>query len=236
MIYIGIPTINLADHLARTVGSIQCLDDHKIIVVNNNPYDEEFMNWAECVNHHIIINEQNRGVAGSWNQILKYAMQDKDVEAIFILNDDIILHPNCINKMLESMRLENYWAISAAMVRGPLERMQNFDESMVDSRYNITGMHFSCFGLIPEVITQVGMFDEGYKLSYVEDTDYFYRIEQAKIKKGCDKYAWFTHYRVRERYVGDRKASHRQNRKYFYNKWKIRPKDVARRMMGGTRI
>lgn len=239
MIYIGIPTINLADHLARAVASIECMDEHRIIVANNNPNDKEFIAWVLGVvpeNCEIITNKKNLGVAASWNQLLMAGINKGDAEIVFVLNDDIIVHPDCIDRMVETVRLHRYDAISAAMIQGKLERMQNFSTDLVDNRYNISGMHFSCYGLTPQAVETVGLFDEKYGLSYVEDTDYFYRLEQAGVKKGCDKYAWFTHYRIRERHVGDRRASHRRNRGYFKSKWGEHPKATAMRMMRGTRI
>jgi len=236
MIYIGIPTINLVDHLDRTINSIECQNDYRLLIVNNGDKNE-FLKWQAIseVTFETILNKQNKGVAASWNQIIDWALSKGDAEVIFILNDDILLHPNCINRMLETIRRKRYGAVSGGMVAGAPERMWNFNEDMVDDRH-ISGMHFSCFAITPDVVTTIGKFDVGYGLCYVEDTDYFYRLEKAKVRKGCDRWAWFTHYRVRDRRISGRKKSHRYNRGYFQRKWGTPPKPVAKRMMDYTRI
>lgn len=237
MIYFGIPTINLADHCARLVESIYCKEPYKVVVINNNIKDKAFKSWSETTDGILIVNNaENLGVARSWNQMLGWALSRRDMEIFFVLNDDIILHPDCPTRMIETIREQDYLAVSGAMVRGAIDRMYGFQEDMIADRYDVTGMHFSCFAVTTELLERVGFFDPKYGLSYVEDTDYFYRMEKLGIKKGCDKYAWFTHYRVKERNVGDRRQSHRTNREYFKRKWGESPKATAKRMMSGTRI
>lgn len=236
MLYIGIPTINLVDHLERAVDSIRSKEAFELLVVNNGD-EKEYTDWARAAQpaFHQILNAKNKGVSASWNQIIDWALIYSDCEAIYILNDDIILHPDCIDKMIETIRSERYLAVSAAMVAGPLERMQEYNINSVSERY-VPGMHFSCFAVTPKLVAKIGKIDERYGLSYVEDTDYFYRMEKAKVRKGCDRYAWFTHYRVRDRRIGDRKASHKRNRGYFTEKWNTPPGATAHRMMAHTRI
>ena len=223
------------------VESIKCKEEHKILIINNNIKDKEFAIWAksEKAEHcKILNNPKNKGVAGSWNQIVKWAIKGKDAELIFILNDDIILHPDCLDRMLETVRTKKYGAISATSVQGSFRRMVKLTED-VFPRYASVGMHFSCFALTPKTLVKVGLFDEKFRLSYVEDTDYFYRLEQAKTKKGCDRHAWFVHYQVMNRKtpnITSRRKAHRTNRNYFKKKWKKNPRVIFNRKRKGTKI
>ncbi len=223
MIYIGVPTINLKKYLQETVESIQTKYDWKLLIVDNGSNDGFTQEWIEQSGHDYILNGHNAGVAAAWNQILYWGLAHDDVEVIFILNNDIHLHPKAMDNMVESMLEGGKQGISGVMIGEHPDMLGQV--TWPEPRYS-PAMNFSCFGFTIPLITRVGFFDENFKIAYFEDNDYHHRMREEGIDASCDLWAPFAHYRSRtinEAGIAPLHDAFRQNRDYFRRKWGFLP-------------
>lgn len=223
MLYFGIPTINLKRYLVETIESIKTKHSWKLLIVDNGSFDEVTKEWIESSEHDYIMNGENAGVATSWNQILYWGLAHDDVAAIFILNNDIHLHPDAVDNMVESMFENGKLGISGVNI-GPTPNMLA-QTTRPEPRYS-PAMNFSCFGFTVPLITRVGFFDENFKVAYFEDNDYHHRMMEENIDASCDLWAPFSHYGSRtlhESGIGPIHEAFRANREYFREKWGFVP-------------
>lgn len=221
MIFIGIPTINLLRYLEETINSIKCHDEFQLLLIDNLSIDGT-REWIQQSGHEYILNPENYGVSKSWNQILHWGLSHNDCEVIFILNNDIVMHPESFDLMMESIREVGKEAISGVNIGNHPRMLETCTKP--EPRYS-PAMNFSCFGLTPQTIKRVGFFDEGFKLAYFEDNDYHHRMMSEDIDGSCDLWAPFSHYGSRTIREGGVKVSDAfiVNREYFRNKWGFIP-------------
>jgi len=222
MIYIGIPTVNLQRYLKETIDSLVCEDEFKVMIVDNFSTDGT-RDWVVNSGHEHILNPSNFGVARAWNQIIYWGLSHDDFEVVFIMNNDIVLHKDSLDNMMQSIRENGKEAISGVNI--------GINPSMLQSctrptfRYS-PAMSFSCFGLIKSTITRVGVFDEGFKLAYFEDNDMHHRMMLEEIKCSADLWAPFTHYgsrTIKEGGVTNHADHFKQNKEFFRKKWGFVP-------------
>lgn len=144
---IGIPTLNRADLLIPALLYYQNdFPNVEIYVLDNGK--QAALNVLKLKNVKILRQEQNIGVASSWNILCKKIYETKDFA--LILNDDIYLGKNeqDIFLLIENMQVALY-------------------TSPVD---------WCAFFLPKSTYATVGEFDEGFFPAYFEDNDYEYRI------------------------------------------------------------
>jgi GT2 family glycosyltransferase len=99
----------------------------------------------------------NIGVSRGWNQGL-YDAIDKEADYAVISNDDVVLRPGTVDKMV--IGLNDFDLVSA--VNSDNESVYGYDEHP----------DFSCFAVKPkEFIEKFGWFDENFSPAYFEDND-----------------------------------------------------------------
>jgi GT2 family glycosyltransferase len=153
-ICILIPTINRKDLLDEALEEYaKCYPTIDKFIVDNGKQN------IKCLDDNTWIFEQetNLGVAGSWNYLIKKAIE-KGYEYFLILNDDVILKKD--KEWLEKI----------------INRGNPHDFVLCRPFYNL-----SSFILNKTIYDKVGDFDEGFVGSYFEDNDYMYRMRLA----GC---------------------------------------------------
>ena len=155
------------------------------------------------------------------------------------------------NHFIESADLSNYIIISDDLIFGP-----GFLQAFIDSteqnpnKLQITkNLPFACFSITPYIIEKYGLFDENYKLSYWEDSDYVTNILRDKVTQSTpnsmeynaedsDDILLFNKddtYQIQHIHCGTYKSSTEEHRKYisdcinrnglYYNlKWKNKNK------------
>jgi len=221
--YLGIPTVNNLRYLKETLASIKGIDNNNILILDNGSTDETIY-WVASCQYERILNGTNLGVAKAWNQIINWGLSYDDCEIIYILNNDIVLHPECITSMTESILANGKECISGLNIGNLPVMLSSFTKSAPERRYT-TAVNFSCFGLTPKTIKRVGLFDEGFKLAYYEDNDYHHRMNLEGVASSCDTWAAFTHYGSRTIREGGVKHEpyFAQNRAYFKQKWGVDP-------------
>jgi len=223
MIGIGIPTVGLKKYLSQTIESIITRYSVKLLVVDNNSQDGT-AEWLKQCGFECILNPENYGVARSWNQILYWGLSHDNLELCFIMNNDIILHPDALDNMIESVLLKGKEGISGVNI-GTHSSMLAATTKPIP-RYS-PAMNFSCFGLTKSTITRIGFFDENFKRGYFEDNDYHTRMMTENIDCSCDLWAPFSHYGSRTIHEGGVVigSAFEENKKYFINKWGCLPQD-----------
>lgn len=156
---IGIPTLNRADLLLPSLRMYSKVDFNNtdIYVIDNGnqksllPYDKD---GGIFRNVHIMTNDNNIGVAASWNFLCKKIFENSDYA--IILNDDIYLKKNEIE--ICNIILSN----KNAFIRATPD--------------------WCVFILSREIFEKVGEFDECFFPAYYEDTSYEYRMRLAGVK------------------------------------------------------
>lgn len=224
MFYLGVPTVNNLNYLHQTLDSIQGKSECKTLIVDNGSTDGTH-DWLknEDKPHQVddyIINGSNVGVAKAWNQILNWGLSHADCEAIFILNNDIVLHPKSFDNMVSGF--DKYDSVSGVNIGNKTQQLKSW--SFPTPRYN-PAMNFSCFAVKPVVVKRIGFFDEGFKLAYFEDNDYHHRMNLDGVSNACDVHAPFIHYGSRSIKEGGVKHEPHftNNRNYFRQKWGFSP-------------
>lgn len=194
----------LKDTLA-CLESLQKIDysNYEVIVVDNNSSGDDVKILKQRFGDFlkaIIINKENLGFSGGNNVGIKYALQSNP-DYIMLLNNDTIVEPDFISKLIEKSRLSpeigiltpriNYfyekniiWAaggyISKFRASGFSYGINKTDEKYRNDKY-CTFASGCCMLIKSEVIKKVGMLDEKYFL-YLEDTDYCQRVLNADYK------------------------------------------------------
>jgi len=220
-ICLGVPTVNNLRYLKETLNSIKSKHPIEILIIDNGSEDET-RNWVANSEYAVILNPTNLGVSKAWNQIIYWGLSYDDCKLIFILNNDIVLHPDSMDNMIESVFEIGKEGVSGVNI-GPLPSMLECTTNP-ESRYS-PAMNFCCFGLTVKTIKRVGLFDEGFKLAYFEDNDYHHRMQLEEIDASSDLWAPFSHYGSRSIKEGGVRhhEAFRDNREYFYQKWGFIP-------------
>lgn len=196
-LHIVMPVINC---LELTKGAYQSILDSqaydwKFILIDNVSSDgtEEWSKLQEEAAtrpFQYLYNFPRKGVAESWNQGIKMALEDKECEYIAILNNDIILHPKTLNHLMAFMNKTGYLMVTADNIADKMSvetllRMElpkeytDYDLWPIDT-WRAEGPDFSCFMISPKTVEVVGFFDENFKGAYCEDQDYHRRFKAAR--------------------------------------------------------
>jgi GT2 family glycosyltransferase len=188
-----IPTINRKDLLMEAL-------EHYIIAYPNTDIfivDNGFQIIPQITSKLIVYDQMiNLGVAGSWNYLIRKAI-DKNYTNFLILNDDIILKKSesIINDIISNSN-ENYMHVP-------------------DYKYN-----WSAFILNKYIFDIVGEFDEGFTKCYFEDNDYAYRVKLANMKIKVEPLLNAEVYRNSMTIQKDPFLStFAENQKYYISKW-----------------
>jgi GT2 family glycosyltransferase len=155
---IGIPTLNRADLLLPTLAKYITEDfkDIEIHIIDNGKQDLSFLN----VFPNVIVYEQdqNIGVAASWNKLCKIIFE-KHNHAL-IINDDVYLGYNTdvVNSVIEK-----------------------YEYSLVQSYVSWSVILMSKY-----MYDYIGEFDEIFYPAYYEDSDYLYRMKLKGIRQDVE--------------------------------------------------
>lgn len=157
---IASPYVNRRDLLRRMVWSID-YPVHTFLTINNTGREDEIEEgWPPSVlNCFEIVNDDNLGVAGSWNQILNCAFNSSRHDYVMIVGNDIEWNPGDLQMIHEAFEKEE----------------GNFD-------FISANWAFSTFGITRRGFDKLGWFDENYSLGYLEDADMWRRVGLSGAK------------------------------------------------------
>jgi len=226
---IVIPCLNLWRRYTKP-----CLDSlrvdypHRIVLIDNGSTDETRDEAGRLVGatfqHRRY--ETNSGTARSWN----YGVADgfeKGSDYVVVLNNDILCHPECINRLARRMEQNDVAMATALDVRGEVgapEEVLRIPANAKDGVAESEHPNFSAFILNRHCWETVGAFDEGFFPAYFEDNDYHRRIVLAGFRAVVHPPAMFYHYGSRtqnESGAGPVVSGDlfQRNRAYYVRKW-----------------
>jgi GT2 family glycosyltransferase len=166
---IGIPTLNRADllipALKNYVLDFQNTDLH---IIDNGKQNINFVHD----NVHIYVQEQNIGVAASWNKLCKEIFKTKDWA--LLVNDDVYL--------------------------GYTNSRVNMCIEMSETGIVQSEKSWSVLLINKDLYEYVGEFDEGFFPAYFEDSDYLYRLRLNGVKQDIMHYLNPQIFRVSQTY------------------------------------
>lgn len=236
-VLIVVPVINLWERYTKPmIESVKSNLNWDILVIDNGSTDGTTqkaleLNQSEKFLHKITIitNAVNKGCGGGWNQGLEYA-REHGFTHVLLANNDIILSPFTIDKLVERIERGDKTLVSAVDVSGEVSVAEDIlhEDHAVNHKEDSEAPHpnFSCFMVKSDFVDEIGWVDEGFFPAYFEDNDIHYR---CKLAKGDDSaiattLSVFYHFGSRTQNESGDKAVvsgslFEQNRQYFITKW-----------------
>jgi GT2 family glycosyltransferase len=238
-VQIVILCINLWDKYTKPcIDSVKTKYEHRLLLIDNGSTDATQLEATKLISPTFgyIRNEERKAVAESWNIGVKDAFNN-GYDYVFILNNDTLLHPEAIDRLLERFEWENN-ELAAARKDGDKEMVMATcldvtGESGIPN--GIFGLSiepklacpesehpcFSGFMINRFCWDRVGQFDENFKPAYYEDNDYHYRINLAGLKAIVVPTSMFYHYGSRTNAEAFDKPfiDSSPNHMYYREKW-----------------
>jgi GT2 family glycosyltransferase len=187
---------------------------------------------------HYKKNEENCGCTKSWNYGIKDCFVNHECDYVLVLNNDVILHPNAIDRLVDRFERKDEYIIMITCLNVRGETPFPFEVLKLDDKEKSTTEEsehpdFSGFMINKEYIEKVGYFDEGFSIigkSYFEDNDAHRRIKLARLKAITYPMALFYHYGSQtlnrdpaSKITGA--IGYEKNKKYYEMKWGGTPND-----------
>lgn len=177
-------------------------------------------------------NEERWGFQRSVNFGVNDAFE-RGFDVAFVLNNDIILHPDSIWRIAERFEKGDVGLVSAMDIRGELEeknispseigRLLSHEKENVDEAPHPS---FSAFAVDKLCWEMIGEFDELFFPAYFEDNDYHYRMDVFGLPAIVYPPAMFYHFGSRTQNESSEDGrpvvsggAFENNRAYYVKKW-----------------
>jgi len=213
----------------------------EIIIVDNGSKDgtQQFLKELESSNpnkYKIILNSANLGYAKGVNQGIKISTG----RYILLLNNDIYVLKNWLNPMINILEEKEQVAIVGAKLIYPktsrvqhagivflrkIEPLHIYKNcSLKDPKINkfrfVDGVTGACMLIKREIFEKIGLFDEGFKPIYFEDTDFCLRCRIRGHKIAFSQKSIAIHdERISSSQFNNYNKIFKNNYEYFLNKW-----------------
>lgn len=154
----------------QCIQSIQAhTTDYRLFLVDNgSPVDSK---WLHQQAHFYLRNKVNMGFAPAVNQGLRCAIGD-GFDWLVVMNNDITVLPNWLETM------QGAWGVETGAVSSHLHDHDPHHQAGREIAH--PGLMFGALWLTrTAVVRHVGFLDEGYKMGYYEDRDYWMRLHVA---------------------------------------------------------
>lgn len=229
---IVIPYINCARYVTKAVMSIETKEPYVLVMVDNNstPKTKSFLKYLEKrKNTKVLYNDINIGCPASWNLGIKTCFQYMFVERVLVLNNDVILHPECIDRLIEKQKETAHPIITGRDVAAECATPTEVRALKIpDREFVVDEPEFSCFMVSRFGFRDIGSFDEKFFPAYFEDNDYHYRARLQKKRMVKLNTAMYYHFGSRTiRSSAEMQdivnAYYLQNEQYFVEKWGGKP-------------
>jgi len=157
MFAIGIPTLNRADLLIPSIHKyVHDFKDVEIHIIDNGKQGLKF----DYPNVFVYEQENNLGVASSWNELCTIIFKTKKKDWALLINDDVYLgyKTETIEDVIHSSKV------------GIVQSLLNFSVLLLNINTYVT----------------VGEFDSKFYPAYYEDSDYLYRMKLIGLRQEVD--------------------------------------------------
>jgi len=195
---------NLKNETAKCLKSLQALETPcNILLVDNGSNDgsREYLT-KRYPNIKMLKQSHNTGFGAACNQAIKVALQNPICQYVFLINNDAVIHPLAITKLLDVAKLHPevgifgpkifftdernvIWYAGARRRRFVLAAADTGRGQIDQGQFDITREVDYIFGtamlIRREVIEKIGFFDESFFL-YLEDLDFCLRAQQVGFK------------------------------------------------------
>jgi GT2 family glycosyltransferase len=216
------------EYTKKTLETINLPESDALLLIDNGSSDgtSEFIEKYQSRNNLFRLKfGQNLGVAGAWNKALDVGFEQMKADVIILLNNDILINPFTIKRIIEDLQMPGVGLVSACDISKKCADEKEFFETsgIVDDKY-IEAPQFSCFGINKNCFEKVGYFDEAFYPAYFEDNDYHYRMRLTGLKALCNQGNFYFHYGSRTKqhdtkfgeYIG---TCYSVNADYYLQKW-----------------
>lgn len=191
--------------------TLECLEslskikytNYEVIVVDNNSFGNDveiIKNKFSGLLKEIIINDSNLGFSGGNNVAIQKVMQG-DSDYLLLLNNDTIVEPDFLNKLIEKCGDSAEIGILTPMIKYYSNREVVWSSGGYISKFRASGFSYGldkpshlfehdsyctfasgcCLLIRREVVEKIGLLDERYFL-YLEDADFCQRTISAGFK------------------------------------------------------
>jgi len=188
MIYIILVNYNSFLFTKKCINSIfkSNFKKYKIILIDNKSTDSSTDNIKKYIKNYkknlkFISNDINKGYAAGINLGIKYAINNKDCKYLFIINNDTLITPNCLNELVDNYK--NNTIVTPSIFDYDINtKVQSLGG--VINRYMLTTKHLKKINIskidyIPgtamffnkDIINIIGLLPEEYFM-YYEDVDW----------------------------------------------------------------
>ncbi|ABU56274.1 glycosyltransferase family 2 protein [Roseiflexus castenholzii] len=185
----------------QCLAALQTLDypAHSITLVDNGSHNGSLERLiVQFPDIPIIRHQENRGFAGGVNPAIRRALAEENIDAILLLNNDALLAPDALWRLVQAMeQYPHIGILSAAVVRADQPTLMAGAGAFVGQYWTTpvgwneplaplppdvpVSVHtvFGCAMLVRRaVFERIGLFDERY-FFYYEDTDFCLRARSA---------------------------------------------------------
>lgn len=175
------PVMNGIDLSKQTYESFKTKYKHHWIIIDNGSTDET-EEWVMTLGENVtyIKAEKNLGVAVSWNLGIEKAFE-LGCDPVFVINNDLIFAPDTVDNLLDWYGDESearYEFVTVTNVGTDPDALKTYSRK----KQAINLPCFFGFLINSRTIKRVGWFDEGFKIAYYEDTDYYHRMVEEGVQ------------------------------------------------------
>jgi len=238
-IAIIIPYVNLPDYVIELLYTICTKYSYHIYLIDNNSNEEtkkKLKSLEEREYLTIVYNETNIGCASAWNQGIELAILEHEIDYAVILNNDVLLHKDCVDNMIKVINKYGIPFVSGFDVAKECEYpKQILEQRLPDKKFIVDAPQFSCYALSIKLLDILkereqgveeypGRFDQKFYPAYFEDNDFHYRLKLKHERGVATSDALYYHYgsrTIKENVdVGEISDSYYiQNKQRYIEKW-----------------
>ena len=198
--------------------------ENHILLINNGNDGETAVGIVapEYLGKITVMNSDERmGCQKSWNY--GFAYRTDLYKYKFVINNDVLIHRNCIAKLVERMERGDVIMATAMDIRQETTPQAFFDVAPKDEVPESEGLNFSAYMVRNDFVDKIGEADEAFAPAYFEDNDLHWRIRVSGEKAVVFPAAMFYHFgsRTQNSVPGGlvNGIMFNKNRSYFIMKW-----------------
>lgn len=217
-------TLNCLRYTQMTLGSFKTALPHNFVVVDNASTDDTHVlldDLAEFANQRHVRNKTRVSLSQAWNQGLKLCLNDPEFKYAYVINNDIIFEPFCVDRLVKFVDEHPEYVLVSGLNTRDFKKHEEIGENMCD---------FSAFLITKACVEKVGFFDENFIGAFFEDNDYHTRVKKAGLKSCVVASVGFHHFGSRTLWEGltpaeksQRDKDYLHNQAYFRAKWGFLP-------------